>query len=226
MVELPEQSKYTAVLTVFPQDLSRDEDHLRFRTLPAPEFARSIVGTDSRVGYDGGLHIFDAKFCGERKILALTDVGAATGVFPKNYDMPLGWAKPSWGPWSLRDADIIDLRRIPAPRPGYCYGAKIMYVDTNFWHPLWEETYDTNLKLWKIVSIYPAVSDVPKIGKVTALLTGLEEYWDVENDHATHVFSANPDGKTQSAVHNDNAPGEFNNIEKYSTSAGLMQIMR
>jgi hypothetical protein len=78
--------------------------------------------------------------------------------------------------------------------------------------------------LWKIVSIHPAVSDLSKIGKVTALLTGLEEYWDVENDHATHVFSANPDGKTQSAVYNDNAPGEFNNIEKFSTSAGLMQI--
>jgi hypothetical protein len=67
---------------------------------------------------------------------------------------------------------------------------------------------------------------VPKIGKVTALLTGLEEYWDVQDDHVTHVFSANPDGKTQSAVYNEDAPRDYNNISKYSTSAGLMQIMR
>ena len=101
------------------------------------------------------------NFRGERKILALTDVGAATGVFPKNYDMPLGWAKPSWGAWSLRDVDIIDIRRIPSQRPGYCYGAKIMYIDTNFWHPLWGKAYDTSLTLWKLVSIHPAVSDLP-----------------------------------------------------------------
>src|SRR5207237_6729615 len=136
-------------------------------------------------------------FLGERKILALTDVGAATGKFPSNYDMPLGWSKPSWGPWTLRDVDVLDIRRIPSQRAGYCYGSKIMYVDTNFWHPLWEETYDTNLKLWTIVSIHPAVSDVPELGKITALLTGIEQYWDVQNDHASHIFSANPDGKTQ-----------------------------
>jgi hypothetical protein len=101
-----------------------------------------------------------------------------------------------------------------------------MYVDTDLWHPLWEETYDTNLKLWKVVSLHPAVSEVPKVGKVTALLTGLEEHWDMQNEHVTHVFSANPDGKTQSAVYNEDAAAEYNNIAKYSTSAGLMQIMR
>jgi hypothetical protein len=238
MVEMPEQSKYTAVLTIFPQDLLKQEDHYVFvpalrRSLRlssssrcAPLLGSDMVNDDSRVGYDGGLHIFDSTFVGERKILAITDVGTATGQFPTSYDMPLGWSRPTWGAWSLRNVGVIDIRRIPSQRAGYCYGSKIMYLDTSFWHPLWEESYDTNLKLWKIVSIHPGVSDVPGLGKVTATLTGIEEYWDVQNDHASHIFSANPDGRTQSAVYNQEAPAEFNNVSKYSTPAGLMQIMR
>jgi uncharacterized protein DUF1329 len=238
MVETPEQSKYTAVLTIFPQDLTKLEDHYVFvpalrRSLRlssssrcAPLLGSDMVNDDSRVGYDGGLHIFDSKYLGERKILALTDVTAATGKFPANYGMRLGWSMPSWGNWSLRDVDVLDIRRIPSQRQGYCYGAKIMYVDTNFWHPVWEESYDTNLKLWKIVAIHPAVVDVAEIGKVTATLTGIEEYWDVQNDHASHIYSANPDGKTQSAVYNQQAPPEYDNVTKFSTPAGLMQILR
>jgi hypothetical protein len=237
MVEEPEQSKYTAVLTIFPQDLTKLEDHYVFvptlrRSLRlssssrcAPLLGSDMNNDDSRVGYDGGLHIFDADFLGEKKILALYDVSAATGKFPKDYDMPVGWSMPSWGPWSLRDVDVLDIRRIPSQRAGYCYGAKIMYLDTHFWRPLWEDTYDTNLKLWKIVSIHPSVSQVPDLGKITGL-TGIEEYWDIQNDHASHIYSANPDGKTQSVVYNQEVPREYNDVAKFSTPAGLMQMMR
>ncbi|MGH7931745.1 MAG: DUF1329 domain-containing protein, partial [Candidatus Binataceae bacterium] len=124
MVEAPEQSKYTADLTIFFQDMNRIEDNYVFvpalrRTLRlavsarcAPLFGSDMTHDDQRGGYNGGLSLFNAKFLGQRKILALTDLTNADGVFPGNYDMPLGWSKPSWGPWSLRDVDIIDARRV------------------------------------------------------------------------------------------------------------------
>ena len=50
---------------------------------------------------------------------------------------------------------VIDVRRVRSQRRGYCYGSRIMYVDTQFMHQLWEEILnDANLKLWKLVSIH------------------------------------------------------------------------
>lgn len=55
------------------------------------------------------------------------NAGPLGGDFPANYYMPVGWPKPSWENWQLRDVDVIDMRRIPGERSGYCYGKRIMY---------------------------------------------------------------------------------------------------
>ncbi len=34
--------------------------------------------------------------------------------------MPVGWPKTPWGAWQSRDVDIIDVRRVPSTRSGYC----------------------------------------------------------------------------------------------------------
>jgi hypothetical protein len=57
------------------------------------------------------------------------DYKALGGDFPNNYYMPLGWPKPSWGPWQLRDVDVIDVRRVPSEARGYCMGSRIIYED-------------------------------------------------------------------------------------------------
>jgi hypothetical protein len=239
MVEQPEQSRYTADLTLFWQDLSKIEDSFVFvpslrRSLRlavsarcAPLFGSDMIHDDQRGGYNGGLSLFNADYLGTRKILAMTDLTNADGVWPGNYDMPLGWSKPSWGPWSLRDADVIDVRRVPSQRAGYCYGSKIMYVDHQFYHQLWEEIYDANMKLWKIVHVglHPA-EITPGEGKTPLDGSLIESYWDLQNDHVSHVFTANPDGKTDGLTYDKGAPAEYNNISKYSTPGGLMLIMR
>jgi hypothetical protein len=239
MIEQPEQSRYTADLTLFWQDLNKMEDSYIFvpalrRSLRlavsarcAPLFASDMTHDDQRGGYNGGLALFNADYLGTRKILAMTDLTNADGVWPGDYDMPMGWSKPSWGPWSLREVDVIDVRRVPTEREGYCYGSKIMYIDHQFYHQLWEEIYDTNLKLWKVVHIglHPA-EIIPDEGPTPLDGSLIESYWDLQSDHVSHIFSADPDGKTDGFTFNGNAPPEYNNVTKYSTPGGLSQIMR
>ncbi len=239
MVEQPEQSRYTADLTLFWQDLGKMEDSyvfvpalrrsLRLSTSArcAPLFGSDMVHDDQRVGYNGGLSLFDAAYLGTRKIIALTDLTNADGAWPGNYDMPLGWSKPSWGPWSLREVDLIDVRRVPSQQQGYCYGSKIMYVDHQFYHQLWEEVYDANMKLWKIVHIGLQPASL-SAGEEEAPYGGgiIETYWDLQNDHVSHVFTANADGKTDGLRFNKNVPAQYDNVTRYSTPGGLMLIMR
>ncbi|HEX4211609.1 MAG TPA: DUF1329 domain-containing protein, partial [Candidatus Binataceae bacterium] len=122
MVEQPEQSRYTADLTIFWQDLTKTEDNYVFvpalrRSLRLSSSARcspllgsDMIHDDQRGGYNGGLNLFNANMLGERKILAITDLTDATGSYPAAYDGQLGWSMPSWGPWSLRDVYVIDVR--------------------------------------------------------------------------------------------------------------------
>ena len=64
-------------------------------------------------------------------------------------------------------------------------------------HQLWEEIYDSNLKLWKIVIIHPHPAQVDPGRPLIPLDRWLiESYWDVQNDHKSHEFTANYDGKT------------------------------
>ena len=239
MLDKPEQSKYTASLTIFWQDLPKDEDDYVFvpalrRSLRlsassrcAPIFGSDMVKDDSRVGYDGGTAVFNADFLGTRKILANSDLTRMTGKFPAEYDMPLGWAKPSWGGWQVRPSHVLDVRRIPGLRSGYCYGSKIMYVDAQFLQQMFEEIYDANLKLWKILAIQRTPDVLFQGEGLTPLGGGVsEQFWDVQNDHASHIFTANPDGMTDGLRLNSRVPARYDDIHKYSTPGGLMSIMR
>jgi hypothetical protein len=96
---------------------------------------------------------------GTRKILALAnDYANVTGDFPNNWAMPLGWPKPSWGAFELRGVDLVDIRRVPSERAGYCYGSRIMYVDQAYTYADWIEIYDQNLELWKSLEAAPPTS--------------------------------------------------------------------
>ncbi|HZO82200.1 MAG TPA: DUF1329 domain-containing protein [Candidatus Binataceae bacterium] len=219
MVEEPEQSKYTANLIVFHRNNELPQDSYVFvpplrRSLRLSVTARCapVVGSDfvqddyKTTGFNGGLALFDAKFLGQRKILQL------------------GLPTPAWGKWELRDVNVIDVRRAPSERPGYCYGSRIMYVDNAFWYAIWEEVYGANMKLWKIFMGPGAhVVSVPEIGKVvTNSYSGCGI--DIQNDHETCFSSMDKYG--HEAVFNSDAPSEYHNFSKYATPGGLMQIMR
>jgi hypothetical protein len=237
MVEQPEQSKYTAALTLFWQDNLKDEDDYAFvpalrRSLRlsstarcAPLLGSDMVKDDQRVGWNGGVGKFVGKWLRDQKLLTLEEMnGQAAGTFPGEYDGVLGWPKPSWGDWETRDTYVVDVRRIPELAPGYCYGSRVDYIDKQYYTNIAEDIYDTNLKLWKVVWVGQSPTQLDNYGEQPAACGIVETYWDVQNDHVSYVTSFNPKG---TCVLNDSkVPPQWNNVRKYATPAGLNMLMQ
>jgi hypothetical protein len=235
MIEEPEESKYTADLTIFYEDVDKPEGNFVYvpslrRSLRlastarcAPLFSTDFTHDDERAGFNGGISSFDGRFLRDQKVIALANLSTADGAFPGNYDMPLGFARPSWGQWSVRDTYVLDVRRVATAAAGYCYGKRIMWVDKLFFHEQWMDLYDANMKLWKTGMVSFRARMVPNVG-VAALSSLAFQFWDLQSDHATYTFTA--DGEGRDIVINNAAPQQYNNVQRYSTPSGLMQINR
>jgi hypothetical protein len=235
LTEEPEQAKYFANLLIAYSDLTRPQDTFVFK--PALRRAERVssaarcsssgadtTADDGFFGFDGNLPEFDANLIGERTILDQMDVGTAGARLPADYDMPLGWPKPSWGKWEPRETYVLDIRKIPAKAAGYCYGKRIMYLDKQFYGALWEDLYDKNMQLWKIALLQPIVIDIPRVGPQNSSGAQYSHFWNIADKHATFSGPAGTHGYT--VLVNDAAPKEYENIEKYTTPGGLNQIMR
>jgi hypothetical protein len=188
-----------------------------------------VLGTDyiqddyKSVGFNGGIAMFGAKLLGRRKILSMFgDYKPMGGDFPNNYYVPLGWPRPSWGQWQLRDVDIIDVRRVPSKRAGYCIASRIIYEDAQTHYALWEESYDVNFKLWKAALAAQREVRDPVIGFVPGPVSSA--VWDMQNDHMTSVSTQDKFG--HDLLPNSAAPPEYQDFNKYSTPGGLLQILR
>lgn len=237
MVETPEQSRYTADLTIFWQDNLKDESNYVFipalrRTLRlatsarcAPLLGSDMTHDDQRVGWNGGVGKFNGKFIRDQNLLELTMMNLKeTGNFPGSYDGTLGWPKPSWGDWEVRPVDVIDVQRVPSMQAGYCYGKRRMYIDKQFYQTMSEDLYDSNMKLWKVV--WMGLDEGMLDGKWKEFGAGgiIETYWDVQNDHVSYVTSAGREGKP--FITGVMLKPQYNDVVKYSTPAGLAQLMR
>ncbi len=121
---------------------------------------------DFHSGLDSTIAELQANYLGHRKILVLVDFRAPDNPFPDGFFMPLIWPKPPWAKWQLRDVDVIEVSKIPAKAAGYCYGKRVMYIDSHNFSPLWEELYDTRMNLWKFQTTMPQRVEVPGIGPV------------------------------------------------------------
>jgi len=236
MTEEPEQAKYTTDLDVLPQNNQREESNYIF--LPALRHSvrfsvgarcAPLLGTDwthddQKPGFNGGLASFDASYLRDMKMLALVDLSFAVADFPSQYDMPLGFARPSWGKWSQRDVWVIDIHRIPSERMGYCYSKRIEYVDKETARALWEDLYDSANSLWKVTmdAYYPR--KVPGTDGDTLYGRFAASTWDLQNQHATLGNSADSSGGM--ITFNSEVPKQLDDVAKYSTPGGLMQLMR
>lgn len=242
MVELPEQAKYTAQLTVFYKDNQVWQDEYVFvpslrRSLRLSSSARcspllgsDLAQDDAQVsGFNGGIAFFDATYQERKKIIALTgayNYYTVGNEFPKNFYQPLMFPPPSIGQWQVRDTDVLDIRRVPSERPGYCYGKRILYVDRQYHTGLWDDLYDINMKLWKVALL--AVPDAAKVpGVPGGLAPGLDGFftmWDIQNDHLTVITGLNEKGEGYFV--NSDGPKEYQDMVKYATPAGLAMIMK
>jgi hypothetical protein len=236
MVLEPEQFRYSAHLSIFYQDIKRDQDAYIFipalrRSLRISMAARcadyepmgDFTPDDMRQGFNGNVSMFQAQFLRDQRILGLTDLTTADFDFPEGWDMPLGWSMPPWGNWSLRDVWVIDVRRIPMLRPGYCYGKRVMYVDKHFYHELWTDLYDPNMKLWRMLSV--AVSNRLVNGVMSSVMCSMAmQMWDLQRNHSTIAFTAA--GRGRDLRVNDEVPRQYQDLRHYSEPRGLMEIMQ
>jgi hypothetical protein len=235
MVLEPEQQKYTTTLTIDYADLARPEEMYVF--LPAlrryqplstsarcsPSQGMDATPEDFHNGFDSNMTELQVDYLGRKKMLALVDVTPPRTTFPEGYDMPLGWPTPSWGKWQLREVDVISVEKLPAKAVGYCYGRRVMYVDSRFYGTLWEDLYDPQMRPWKTQAILPLAIDVPGVGTVETAGSDVEELWDIQLDHAS--IGGEP-GLGRAYYVNEQAPKEFDDLRRYTTPAGLNLIMR
>ena len=235
-VEEPEQMRYTTILTLYPKDNQQPKELFTFvpalrrwiRGSPASR-CHPIPGTDyteddyKMEGFNGGIGASKAQFIGHQQILALTGTYAPLGGdFPTNYYMPLGWPKPSWGAWQLRDVDAVDVRPIASERTSYCYGKRILYEDSTTHYALWEDVYDTDMRLWKTAYLAQRMIAGGSLGYVPAGFNS--SAWDMKNDHMTNTSTQSRNGAD--VLIDDNVPKEYQSVTSYSTTAGLAEIMR
>jgi Protein of unknown function (DUF1329) len=99
--------------------------------------------------------------------------------------MPIGWPRPSWGTWQLRDVDVIDIRRVPTEMAGYCYGKRIIYEDSQTHYALWEDVYDKKMRFWKTALVAQRVVKKNSLGDVTGAFSSTA--WDFEGIHLTNA---------------------------------------
>jgi hypothetical protein len=242
MVEAPEQAKYTAQLTLFYKDNQAWQDEYVFvpalrRSLRLSSAARcspllgsDLAQDDAQVsGFNGGIAFFNATYLERKKIIALTGAYNYLAVghdFPKNFYQPLMFTPPSMGQWQVRDVDVLDIRRVPSESRGYCYGKRILYIDTYYHTGHWDDLYDANMKLWKVALLaVPDAAKVPGVpGGVAPGLDGFFTLWDVQNDHLTVITGLNEKGEGYFV--NSDAPKEYQDMAKYASPGGLSQIMK
>lgn len=231
----PEQARYFANLLISYTDMTRPQTTYVFK--PALRRAEQISAAarcasegsdttpdDSFFGFNGNPPLFDSKLVAERRIIDQLDIGTAGANLPEDYDMPLGWPKPSWGKWEVRDAYELDLRRVASQANGYCYGKRLIYLDKQFYGALWEDLYDDKMKLWKIALLQPIVMRVPQLGLQSSAGAQVSHFWNIQADHAT--FSGPNDGHGYNVIINDDVPKQYLDLERYTTPGGLNEIMR
>ena len=236
MIEQPEQARYTTQLTLFFKNNQRTEDLYTFtpslrRVIRGSLASRCspVAGTDyleddyKSVGFNGGIGDFDARFLSHMKILALSgDYLPLGGDFPSNYYMPLGWPRPSWGTWQFRDVDVIAVRRVPREYANYCYGSRIIYEDSQTHYALWEDAYDSNMRLWKSALVAQRRIFSTGVGYVFGPVSS--SVWDLQNEHMTNVSTEDKFGHDMLADYD--VPLEYRDLNTYSTASGLSGIMK
>ena len=235
----PEQERYTAVLILYYADPTKPEDEFIF----VPQLRRVLRGSsnsrcapvsgsdfapDDFSAFSGGIARFQADFLHDQRIFVLATAEPALYGKTSNYYFPIFFPKPVIGKWELRDDYVIDARRIPSDRAGYCYGKQILYVDQQAYTITWKDAYDTSFRLYKVEMSERLARPVPNEGIQFNGGNAIEVMWDLDKHHLTAFITATPEGK--SVVSNDacrDVSGvNYDDIERFSTPGGLSQVMR
>ncbi len=236
----PEQEKYTQTLTLYYVDQTRPEDDFLF--LPsmrrviressnsrcAPASGTDFVFDDFRGGFNGGVTRFQADYLRDQSILSLVNSDPANYGNTANYYSSIMFPKPEVGKWEVRNTRVIDTRRIPSMRAGYCYGKQIMYVDRDTDNLVWKDLYDPAMKPINLDMVNHIAAPVPNQGIQAETGNTMQTMWNLQRDHMT--FFATAGGSRRGIIPNElcrNLNGvNYDDINHYSTVSGLTQTMR
>ena len=231
----PEQDRYLTYLTVNYADPEKPEAAYVFlpslrRSQPISNAARCSESggldqtyEDFHNGLDTNLTEMNVENIGHRKMIALVDVTPPTAPFPGDTLMPLAFPTPKWGKWQVRDVDVLGLTKIASKAGSYCYGKRVIYTDSTYSFPLWEDMWDTKNQPWKFAALFPLAVDVPGVGVVDTAALDVEVWWDIQRNHATFVSEP---AQGHAYYINGQAPKEYHDDNRYATPAGLNLIMR
>lgn len=234
----PEQAKYTASLSLYYKDMITHPFPDTYVFVPAlrrslrlsttsrcsPVFGLDWTYDDAKTnGFNGTISIYTGKFLGNRNILTLAFFNEDGYQMPEGYLMPLGFPKPSWGKWEVRPMVIDDVTRIPSQAAGYCYSHRVAYADPTFWDGDWVDLFDSNNKLWKSISYFNQIGEVPGLGRTWEGVSSMA--WDLQNTHET-VWSGFGNPNKMKPFLDHNAPKQYLDGQRYGSPSGLMMIMR
>jgi hypothetical protein len=239
MVLEPEQQKYTTTLTLYYVDPARPEDDFLFvptlrrviresaNSRCAPAFGSDWTPDDFKGGFNGGIAIFDADYLRDQPVLTLVNADPRTFGTLSNYYSIL-FPKPAIGKWEVHDTYVINARRIPSMRAGYCYGKQIMYIDKQNFIIVWKDVYDSHLKFAKMEMDEHIATSVPNEGIQWETNNTIETVWDPERKHMSWWATTGPGGRGIFANEKcRNVDGEnYDDVQRYSTVGGLTQVMR
>ena len=237
---VPEQSKYTTALEMIPDDpntitetyvfLPSLRRSLRLSSSPrcAPFLGTDYVGDDTFGFVPLPVGWFNAKFRGHQKLLLFRPTPGNRAQFDKkNFYSSFWFPKPVVGKWQVFDALVVDIRRVPSLRSGYCYGLRRIYVDPRTWNVQYVDLFDSSMKFWKMAAAFESAEPVPGGGYVINQ-RGVNSMIDFQNLHVT--VSVN--GKDAFAVNQDvpkqyqDGPGNLTRAQNWHQCTELAPIQR
>jgi hypothetical protein len=236
-VHLPEQSKYTTEIALYPDDPTLPQELYVFlpslrRSLRLSSRARCspILGSDYAQDDNNdflGVLVseFSVKSLGAKKILALIHEDPAKTGLRSSFVQPAGgmpgWSQPALGKWELRDVYVLDIMPLAELAKGYCYGHKIVYVDIQSWVPVSADIYDPKGNFWKygMVNYHPWLVN----GGDSVIIPQLVDIqlWDLQNSHMTLSLVQNNQG-----LIDQRAPKQYQDIAVMAFPASLAQVMQ
>ncbi len=115
------------------------------------------------------------------------------------------------------------MQRLPQFAHGYCYGARVIYVDKKMFVPLAQDLFASDMKLWKGQMTMYSPQDLPdQKGYFVNQAQGITNMWDFQNYHASQAINLSRDANSR----NRGIPVQYQDAGRYATPAGMSQIMR
>jgi hypothetical protein len=121
----------------------------------------------------------------------------------------------------VRDAYVVDLKRLPQYASGYCYGNRRNYVDKANYNLLYGDLSDSSGKFWKSLAFLESAEKVPHSDGYLMDVRGNNWMIDTQGEHLSWAIT----GKDVFQI-DDEVPESFRDQKRYASPSGLADVMK